>query len=81
MLDYAFGVWAGCNYPETLYQDGCIRFVRSVKPDGMACPACGGKDIAGQGQQCRDLQTGPIGLKPVFLVTEGLQCQCAACGR
>ena len=76
-----FGVREGYDYQETKYQDGCIRFVLSVRPDWMVCPACGGKDIVRKGRRLRELQTVPIGLKPVFLVTEVPKCQCAACGK
>ena len=81
MLYHAFGVREGYDYVETLYQDGCIRFVLAVRPDWIKCPDCGSKDIARKGRRFRELQTVPIGLKPVFLVTEIPKCQCAACGK
>ena len=81
LLYHAFGVREGCDYQETLYEDGCIRFVLSVRPDWLRCPACDGRDIVRKGRRFRELQTVPIGLKPVFLVTEVPKCQCAACGK
>jgi transposase len=70
LLYHAFGVREGYDYQETIYQGGCIRFVLSVKPDWIVCPACDGKDVIRKGRRFRELQTVPIGLKPVFLVTE-----------
>ena len=81
LLYHAFGVREGYDYQETKYQDGCFRFVLSVKPDWIRCPACGGQDIVRKGRRFRELQTVPIGLKPVFLVTEVPKCECAACGK
>ena len=59
LLYHAFGVREGYEYQETIYQDGCIRFVLSVKPDWIVCPACGGKDIVRKGRRYRELQTVP----------------------
>lgn len=81
LLYHAFGVREGYEYRETLYQDGCVRFVLAVRPDWITGPACGSRDIARKGRRFRELQTVPIGLKPVFLVTEIPQGQCAACGK
>ncbi len=83
LLYHAFGVREGYDYQETIYQDqdGCIRFVLSVKPDWIRCPECGGNDIIRKGRRFRELQTVPIGLKPVFLVTEVPKCECAACAK
>ena len=38
LLYHAFGVREGYDYQETIYQDGCIRFVLSVKPDWIRWP-------------------------------------------
>ena len=81
LLYHAFGVREGYDYVETQYQDGCIRFVLAVRADWIQCPVCGRKEVTRKGRRFRELQTVPIGLKPVFLVTEVPQCQCAACGK
>jgi len=81
LLYHAFGVREGYEYRETQYEDGCVRFVLAVRPDWIKCPACGSQDAARKGRRFRELQTVPIGLKPVFLVTEIPKCQCAACGK
>ena len=81
LLYHAFGVREGYDYVETLYQDGCIRFVLSVRPEWVVCPACGSKDVNRKGRRFRELRTVPIGLKPVFLVSEVPKCQCGQCGK
>jgi hypothetical protein len=75
LLYHAFGVREGYEYRETLYRDGCVRFVLAIRPDWIKCPACGSQDIARKGRRFRELQTVPIGLKPVFLVTEIPKCK------
>ena len=81
LLYHAFGVREGYDYVETLYQDGCIRFVLSVRPEWLICPTCGSKDVNRKGRRFRELRTVPIGLKPVFLVTEVPKCHCGQCGQ
>jgi len=81
LLYHAFGVREGYDYVETLYQAGCIRFVLSVRPEWVVCPACGSKDVNRKGRRFRELRTVPIGLKPVFLVSEVPKCQCGQCGK
>jgi transposase len=76
LLYHAFGVRDGYNYVRTLYEEGCIRFVLEVRPELVVCPDCHSQDIARKGRRFRDLQTVPIGLKPVFLVTEVPKCEC-----
>lgn len=65
---------------KTLYEDGCIRFVLEAKAELFVCPKCKSADINRKGRRFRELQTVPIGLKPVFLVTEVPNCQCGKCG-
>ena len=81
MLYHAFGVREGYDYVETLYQEGCIRFVLSVRPDWIKCPSCGSQNIVRKGRRFRELQTVPIGLTPVFLVTEIPKGHCKAGGK
>ena len=80
LLYHAFGVREGYDYVQTRYEDGVIRFVLSVRPEYIVCPKCGGQEVTRKGRRFRELQTVPIGLKPVFLVTEVPKCQCAKCG-
>jgi len=80
LLFHAFGVREGYEYQRTLYEDGCIRFVLEVKPDRLVCPHCQSREISRKGRRWRELQTVPIGLKPVFLVTEVPKCRCRDCG-
>jgi transposase len=81
LLYHAFGVREGYDYVKTLYEDGCIRFVLEVHPEMLVCPDCQSKEVSRKGRRYRELQTVPIGLKPVFLVTEVPKCQCRDCGK
>ena len=81
LLYHAFGVREGYEYESTRYEDGCVRFVLSVRPELLVCPHCGSKDVQRKGRRLRQLQTVPIGLKPVFLVTEVPKCRCNQCGK
>ena len=81
LLYHAFGVREGYDYVKTLYEDGCIRFVLDVRPELLECPDCHSKAVSRKGRRFRELQTVPIGLKPVFLVTEVPKCQCRDCGK
>ena len=81
LLYHAFGVREGYDYVKTLYEDGCIRFVLEVRPELLVCPDCHRQEVSRKGRRFRELQTVPIGLKPVFLVTEVPKCQCRDCGK
>lgn len=81
LLYHAFGVREGYEYWRTEYGDGCVRFVLLVKAELLVCPECQSREVSRKGRRFRDLQTVPIGLKPVFLVTEVPKCQCRACGQ
>lgn len=65
----------------TLYEDGCVRFVLAVRDELLVCPKCQSPEVSRKGRRFRELQTVPIGLKPVWLVTEVPQCECRACGQ
>ena len=80
LLYHAFGVRKGYDYVRTLYEDGCVRFVLVVRDEFLVCPRCKSAQVSRKGRRFRQLQTVPIGFKPVWLVTEVPQCQCAACG-
>ena len=64
----------------TDYQKGAVEFHLAVKEDQFVCPACQSANVIRKGGRERSLQTVPIGLKPVFLVTEVPKCQCKDCG-
>lgn len=81
MLYHAFGVRGGYDYVRTLYEDGCVRFVLAVRDELLVCPKCQSPEVSRKGRRFRELQTVPIGLKPVWLVTEVPQCECRACGQ
>ena len=47
----------------------------------LVCPRCPSAQVKRKGRRFRELQTVPIGLKRVWLVTEVPQCECRACVR
>ena len=81
LLHHAFGVRQGYEYWRTAYGEGCVRFFLLVKPELLVCPECGSREVSRKGRRFRELQTVPIGLKPVFLVTEVPKCECRECGQ
>lgn len=81
MLYHAFGVREGYEYVRTEYPHGTVEFHLTVAERLRVCPHCQGRELIGKGKRFRRLQTVPIGLKPVWLVTEVPRCQCRGCGR
>jgi transposase len=81
LLHHAFGVRKGYDYWRTEYGAGCIRFFLLVKPELLVCPHCQSHKVSRKGRRFRQLQTVPIGFKPVFLVTEVPKCECGQCGQ
>ena len=81
LLYHAFGVRGGYDYVRTIYEGGSIRFVLGVRPELLVCPQCGSTAVSRKGRRFRVLQTVPIGLKPVFLMTEVPKCECGCCGQ
>ena len=81
LLYHAFGVRNGYEYWRTEYAAGCIRFFLLVKPELLFCPCCQSPEVSRKGRRFRQLQTVPIGLKAVFLITEVPKCECRKCGQ
>jgi Zn finger protein HypA/HybF involved in hydrogenase expression len=81
LLYHAFGVRKGYDYVRTVYGEGCIRFVLAARQELLVCPRCHSAEVSRQGRRFRHLQTVPIGLKRVWLVTEVPQCKCLVCGQ
>ena len=81
MLYHAFGVREGYDYVRTEYHQGTVEFHLAVQSRLLICPHCQGRDLIRKGRRVRRIQTVPIGLKPVFLVTEVPRCQCRQCGQ
>ena len=81
MLYHAFGVREGYEYVRTEYQHGTVEFHLAVADRLLVCPHCQGRELIRKGKRFRRLQTVPIGLKPVWLVTEVPRCECRGCGR
>ena len=80
LLANAFGVRDGYEYVRTAYQDGAVLFHLAVSADQFVCPHCQSRHVIRKGRRERSLQTVPIGLQPVFLVTEVPKCECKDCG-
>jgi len=81
LLYHAFGVRKGYDYVRTLYGEGSIRFVLAARQELLVCPRCHSVRVSRKGRRLRELQTVPIGLKRVWLVTEVPQCKCLRCGQ
>jgi transposase len=81
LLYHAFGVREGYDYVRTEYHHGTVEFHLAVQSRWLVCPHCAGRDVIRRGKRFRRIQTVPIGLKPVFLVTEVPRCQCRQCGQ
>ena len=81
LLYHAFGVREGYEYVRTEYHQGTVEFHLVVASRLMGCPHCRWREIIRKGKRFRRIQTVPIGLKPVFLVTEVPRCQCRQCGQ
>ena len=78
LLYHAFGVRKGYDYVRTAYGEGCIRFVLAARQELLVCPRCPSAQGKRKGRRFRELQTVPIGLELVWLVTEVPQCECRA---
>lgn len=80
LLRNAFGVGTQYRYERTEYRWGSVHFYLSLKDEGLICPQCGCVDeVIRKGRRYRSLQSVPIGLKPVYLVSEVARCRCQAC--
>lgn len=80
LLQKAFGVSARYRCVRVDYHWGSVQFHLDIKAEALVCPQCGSPQaVIRKGRRCRVLQTVPIGLKPVYLVTEVARCQCRRC--
>ena len=80
LLRKAFGVTGHYRCVGVDYQWGSVQFHLDLKAAALVCPQCGSAQaVIRKGRRCRVLQTVPIGLKPVYLVTEVARCQCRPC--
>ena len=81
LLRKAFGVSWHYRCGRIDYRWGSVQFHLDLKAEALVCPRCrSAKAVIRKGRRCRVLQTVPIGLKPVYLVTEVARCQCRGCG-
>jgi hypothetical protein len=81
LLQNAFGVSRHYRYVRTDYLWGAVQFYLDLKDEALICAVCrSAAEVIRKGRRPRCLQTVPIGLKPVYLVTEVARCQCRRCG-
>jgi transposase len=80
LLQKAFGVSWHYRCVRVDYHWGSVQFHLDLKASALVCPLCGSAHaVIRKGRRSRILQTVPIGLKPVYLVTEVARCQCRRC--
>ena len=80
LLGKAFGVSWQYRYERTDYLWGAVEFYLSLKEEALICPNCRQADrVIRKGRRYRWLQTVPIGLKAVYLVSEVARCRCRRC--
>lgn len=80
LLQRAFGVSSQYQYERTDYLWGAVEFYLSLKDKALICPECRQTDkVIRKGRRYRWLQTVPIGLKAVYLVSEVVRCRCRRC--
>ena len=80
LLRKAFGVSWHYRHVRTDFEWGGVQLFLDLKSQAWVCPRCGLADeVIRKGRRCRCLQTVPIGLKPVHLLTEVARCQCERC--
>lgn len=80
LLQKAFGVSSKYRYERTDYLWGAVEFYLSIKDEALICPNCRRADqVIRKGRRYRWLQTVPIGLKAVYLVSEVARCRCRRC--
>ena len=80
LLQKAFGVSWHYRCARVDYHWGSVQFHLDLKAEALVCPQCGSAQaVIRKGRRYRALQTVPIGLKPVYLLTEVARCQCRRC--
>ena len=80
LLRNAFGVGAQYQYERTECPWGAVQLYLSLKDEALICPQCGCMDdVIRKGRRYRSLQSVPIGLKAVYLVSEVARCRCHVC--
>lgn len=81
LLQKAFGVSWHYRCVRVDCHWGSVQLYLELKAEALVCARCrSGEAVIRKGRRCRVLQTVPIGLKRVYLVTEVARCQCRGCG-
>jgi len=60
---------------------GRVRLFLLVKPESLVCPGRQSREVSRKGRRFRELPTVPMGLRPVFLVTEAPKGECRQGGQ
>ena len=74
-----FGIDEGYEVVRTECEGHFVRLYLDVRDSQLICPTCGSHAVSRKGCRHRELQTVPIGLTPVYLVSEVPKCQCRDC--
>jgi transposase len=80
LLQKAFGVSGPYEYERAEYLYGAVQFYLRLKEQAIICPRCKSSgEVIRKGRRYRAVQTVPIGLKPVYLISEVARCLCRRC--
>lgn len=80
LLQKAFGVSRSYHCFGAEYGWRRIEFYLEIKASALICPRCRTRAaVIRKGSRSRCLQSVPIGLQAVYLVTEVARCQCHRC--
>ena len=80
LLRKVFGVSRYYHCFGAEYGWGRVEFYLQIKARALVCPQCRTSgEVIRKGSRCRCLQTVPIGLQAVYLVTEVARCRCRRC--
>ena len=81
-LQQAFGVSRQYRHVRTEYHWGAIQLYLALKEEALICRRCrSSTEVVRKGGRVRCLQTVPVGLKSVYLMTEVARCRCRRCQR
>jgi transposase len=80
LLYHAFGI-RGYDYCRLNYEEGIVIFTVEQQRSDLRCSTCGSKNVQRRGHVTREIQTLPIGSKPVFVKLDVARVHCQQCRR
>lgn len=80
LLYHAFGV-RGYRFRRIDYSQGCVIFNLEQSREDLRCPDCESKNVHRRGDVTREIQTLPIGGKPVFVKLDVARVECPECNQ